>query len=59
MKICIKRDLSIEINGKDCLIEIDAEIIDDKIRIDNLEYIRDERVRLKWEEYIYQVKVLK
>mgnify|MGYP001773877928 CR=1 FL=1 len=47
MKICIRRDLSIEINGKDCLIEIESEIIEDKIRVDKLEYIKDERVRLK------------
>jgi hypothetical protein len=47
MKICIKRDLSIEINGKDCLIEVEAEITNDKIRVNNVEYIKDERVRLK------------
>jgi hypothetical protein len=47
MKICIKRDLSIEIDGKDCLIEVEAEINNDKIRVNNVEYIKDERVRLK------------
>jgi|GEM_PF-7030154 hypothetical protein len=47
MKICIKRDLSIEIDGKDCLIEVEAEITNDKIRVNNIEYIKDERVRLK------------
>jgi hypothetical protein len=55
MKICIKRDLSIEIDGKDCLIEIEAEVTNDKICVKKnindktcvVEYIKDERVRLK------------